>query len=102
MESAKAYLLFCLLVLWERLAERELPFAVLELMPVPALVVPAILYGSAGAQILQAVVHAVSVLVVNDSVPLELNAVQPGNDEMPLHPKALHIAISVHRPARPR
>lgn len=45
-------------------------------------VVPAILYGCAGAQILQAVVHAVSVLVVYYGVPLELHSAEICHNEM--------------------
>ena len=71
-------------------------------MPVLSLVVPAILYGSAGTQILKSVVHAVSVLVVNDSVSLELHAAEICHNEMQHHSAALDIAISVDRPARPR
>lgn len=64
-------------------------------------VVPAILDGSAGTNILQTAVQAVSVLVVDDSIPLELHAAEICHNEMQLNTEALHIAILIYRPTRP-
>jgi hypothetical protein len=70
-------------------------------MPVLSLVVPAILDGCAGAKIAFSVVKAVSVLVVNHGVPIELHAAEICHNEMQRDSAALDIPILVHLPPRP-
>jgi hypothetical protein len=92
----QTFLCFC--HRWEGLAEREPPLAILELMTMLPIVVPTILYGSAGSQVDQTIVQSVSVLVVYHGVPVELKTIQVHCDLVQGNATTRNIARIGHAP----